>query len=105
MIRAMLIDTQKSGAVELETSQVLEHIQKRRRPFMWVDIVEEPPESSAELLTHGFKFHPLAVEDALNEVHTPKVNDWDDFLYLVIRAIDLANENEKPLETHEVDSF
>ena len=52
----------------------------------WVDI-EDPDGNSnhqiEELLRDTFRFHPLAVEDALLETHIPKVDDWGDHLYLV----------------------
>ena len=33
-----------------------------------------------------FHFHPLAVEDALQETHVPKVDDWGAYLYIVFRV-------------------
>ena len=38
------------------------------------------------LLRDVFRFHPLAVEDALQETHVPKVDDWGDYLYLVFHV-------------------
>jgi len=56
---------------------------------LWVDI--EDPEGNSnrqveELLRDTFRFHPLAVEDALLETHIPKVDDWGDHLYLVFHV-------------------
>lgn len=56
---------------------------------LWLDIedaVGEPSPLAEHLLRDVFHFHPLAVEDALRESHIPKVDDWDDYLYLVFHA-------------------
>ena len=74
---------------------------------VWVDL--DDPESAAEdaadsLLTKLFKFHPLAVEDALKEAHIPKVDDWGDYLYIVFHTIDFCPETDH-LRLHELDIF
>src|SRR5215216_1529212 len=58
---------------------------------IWVDIEDEKPcvEHEAErLLSDVFRFHPLAVEDAIKETHVPKVDDWGEYLYIVFHTID-----------------
>ena len=56
---------------------------------LWVDI-ENPDGNSTEqaesLLRNVFGFHPLAVEDALQESHLPKIDDWGDYVYLVFHG-------------------
>ena len=74
---------------------------------VWVDL--DDPESAAEdaaesLLLGLFKFHPLAVEDALKEAHVPKVDDWGDYLYIVFHTIDFCPETDH-LRLHELDVF
>ncbi|HSJ57180.1 MAG TPA: magnesium/cobalt transporter CorA, partial [Anaerolineae bacterium] len=55
---------------------------------LWVDLGEEPPEVTRPLLLDLFGFHPLAVEDALQEAqHVPRVDDWEDYLYLVLHGL------------------
>ena len=53
-----------------------------RRGLLWVDFAGEPPETCLPIL-EGFGFHPLAIDDALSETHTPKLDDWDSYLYVV----------------------
>lgn len=73
--------------------------------LLWVDLFAEPREVSQRLLEEIFGFHPLAVDDALEEAHSPKVDDWGDYLYLVVRAVDSEPEVEGELDTCEVDTF
>ena len=58
----------------------------RGRGILWVDFESEPPETCLPIL-QGFGFHPLAIDDALQETHIPKLDDWDDYLYIVLNYI------------------
>jgi magnesium transporter len=51
--------------------------------YFWLDIIDLDDEGS-DLLTNAFHFHPLAVEDAEHFGQRPKVEDYDDFYYLVV---------------------
>jgi len=72
---------------------------------VWVDLVEEPRESCEHILRDIFNFHPLAVDDALEEAHVPKVDDWEDYVYLVLHAARAGTMPEDELETLELDCF
>jgi len=56
-------------------------------------------------LTGIFRFHPLAVDDALEETHTPKVDDWGDYLYIVLNAMNFEASDGLALSTIELDIF
>jgi magnesium transporter len=72
---------------------------------LWVDVAHVPAQREAILtfLNAHFDFHPLALDDALQESHVSRVDDWGDYVYLVAHALDL--ELNRTLETHEVDIF
>jgi magnesium transporter len=71
---------------------------------LWVDFTGEEPQSSEEILLSIFGFHPLAVDDALRETHEPKVDDWDDYLYIAMHAISYSS-NADDIESIELDVF
>lgn len=73
--------------------------------LLWVDFDGEPDEAAEAILTGIFRFHPLAVDDALEETHTPKVDDWGDYLYLVLNAMALAEGEKIAIISHELDIF
>lgn len=73
--------------------------------LLWVDLSAEPKDICKPILEETFGFHPLAVDDALEEIHSPKVDDWGAYLYLVISAVDPTHENGRSLNTAEVDVF
>lgn len=75
---------------------------QNQQGLLWVDFVNEPPETCLPILL-GFGFHPLAIDDALQETHSPKLDDWGDYLYIVLNYMN-AEENGDAWET-EVDEL
>lgn len=76
-----------------------------RRSLLWVDFVNEPDENALPIL-QGFGFHPLSIEDALQQTHSPKLDDWGDYLYIVMNYMNVE-ENGKLWESDvdELDIF
>jgi len=73
--------------------------------LLWVDLQQEEVDRCRPLLLETFGFHPLAVDDALEERHVPKVDAWEGYIYLVLHAIQFTPEADKPLTTLELDFF
>jgi len=75
------------------------------RGLLWVDFAGEPPEACEPILRETFGFHPLAVDDALEEAHVPKIDDWGQYVYLVLHAVTLDPQDKGRLDTLELDVF
>jgi magnesium transporter len=76
-----------------------------RRGVLWVNFENEPAETCLPIL-QSFGFHPLAIDDALQEVHVPKLDDWGDYLYIVLNYLDIKpNGNYWETKTEELDIF
>jgi magnesium transporter len=75
--------------------------------LLWVDFSGTPPEEDAPILLNIFGFHPLAVDDALQESHVPKVDDWGQYLYIVLHAVvfDKDARDGEHVDTLELDVF
>jgi magnesium transporter len=73
--------------------------------LLWLDIVAASPEQCAHLLREIFQFHPLAVDDALEETHGPKVDDWESYIYIVLHEVEFHAAEAEPFRTHEIDVF
>ena len=73
--------------------------------LLWVDLSCESLETCEPILRQTFGFHPLAVDDALREAHVPKVDDWDEYLYVALHAVVLNGQDDEPVETQELDIF
>jgi magnesium transporter len=75
--------------------------------LLWVDILGADEQTNDHLghwLCEHFHFHHLAVEDALRENHVPKVDDWDEYLYIVFQVARIVPET-KVLLLQELDIF
>ena len=70
---------------------------------VWVDLMN-PSDQEARILSDVFHFHELAVEDALDTTHHPKVESYGDYLYLILHRIDFKAP-EHCFRTHDVDFF
>lgn len=73
---------------------------------VWVDIEDLSSNTKGveALMRDLFHFHPLAIDDALEECHVPKLDDWGSYLYLVFHTIDFDPETDN-LRLHELDIF
>jgi len=91
-----------------QTDLTLEEVKivlQQKQGVLWVDLVQTPYAESEDILLNLFGFHPLAVSDALDEIHVPRVDDWGEYLYLVIHSIKFDMMAEDPLKTNELDVF
>lgn len=75
---------------------------QNQQAILWVDFISEPLETSQPVLEE-FGFHPLAIDDALQETHVPRLDDWGDYLYIVLNYMN-TEENGDLWET-EVDEL
>src|SRR5213594_2488556 len=66
----------------------------------WVDIVDASGRTLEELETL-FGFHPLALEDSVNQDLSPKFETYDDVVFVVARLIVWAEE----IETDQLSMF
>ena len=71
--------------------------------WVWVDLSAPTPDE-AKVLTDVFHFHELAIEDALAEIHNPKVESYGDYLYLILHGIDFRARAHE-FATQEIDFF
>jgi magnesium transporter len=91
MIRSLFYIPGKTIRTDIPPSEFPRLI-RDRKGVLWVDFIGEPPEA-AEPILRSFGFHPLAIDDALQETHTPKVDDWGDHLYIVLNVLNYKQEN------------
>ena len=78
---------------------------QNQQGILWVDFISEPPEVCQPILEE-FGFHPLAIDDALQETHVPRLDDWGEYLYIVFNYMDMdLNGQGWETEVDELDVF
>jgi magnesium transporter len=65
---------------------------KNEQAVLWVDFISEPPAVCQPILEE-FGFHPLAIDDALQETHVPRLDDWGEYLYIVFNYMDMDGDS------------
>jgi magnesium transporter len=104
MIRTIYFNGEGVPRVDVQPSDVPKLLEDRRS-LVWMDFQSEPVETSEPVLREIFGFHPLAIDDALQDTHVPKLDDWDNYLYIVLADIKLDRTSEAVIDTLELDVF
>jgi magnesium transporter len=62
--------------------------------------IEKPSAAEVEFLKQHFKFHPLNLDDVLSRIQRPKVDEYDDHLFVVLHfpVFDKENRITRPSE-------
>ena len=68
---------------------------------LWVDIDNRDPEA-VQLLSDVFHFHPLAIEDSLNPQSRVKLEEYPNFLILIVRTVAFVEHTEDPYDIETV---
>jgi magnesium transporter len=105
VIRSIFYQTGKPLQTDLGPDSLLKAF-RNRRGVLWVDFAGETPETCQPIL-ESFGFHPLAIDDALQETHSPKIDDWGSYVYLVLNYMHLNGTDKSHWETEidELDIF
>jgi magnesium transporter len=80
-----------------------EHIREGAEALHWIDL-EDPTVKEATILEDPFHFHPLAIEDCLSEVHHPKVDDYEEYVFIIVHGIRFDAPTDQFI-TRELDVF
>jgi magnesium transporter len=80
----------RDGKVELAHAY-----DKRHQPgkFVWIGLYE-PTEEEFDSLRREFELHPLAVEDAIHAHQRPKVEVYEDMVFLVLKTVRYVDPTE-----------
>lgn len=77
---------------------------KDKDSLLWVDL-EDPDDFEIDCLVEIFNFHDLAIDDCLNDLSQPKMDDYDEYLFLVLHAVNLEGGSLEELLTVEINIF
>ena len=93
---AVLLEPDGTLRTGLDVAAVARAIAEERP--LWVDVDSTQPEQVA-VLASVFHFHPLSVEDALNARGRVKIEEFKDYLFVLLRGVRFCDETEDPYDT------
>ena len=103
MINSFIL--QRNGEFKVNaSSDELRQFLRDDKAVIWVDFEAASNEENGAL-TDIFNFHPLAVEDCINLSHHPKLDKYDDYLFLVLHAVDFGRKKGEEMATLELNIF
>src|SRR3954462_456894 len=102
MIRSLIFSDGKLVGTDLER-EALRLVRADKGLLLWVDLESPTEEETKFILETVFQFHPLAIEDCVAPNSLPKVEDYEDYLFIVTHAVDFSRTEK--FNTTELDLF
>lgn len=70
--------------------EALKQVHSEKGRLLWVDLHQPTDEEWKSVLQDLFHFHPAAIEDCLTPSSLPKMEDYDEYLFLVAHGVDFT---------------
>ncbi len=97
-----VIDYDDSGFQEKELKTVEECFSYKDKPTRtWINVDGLHQKDVLEKLSGCFGFHPLVMEDIMNTDQRPKMEDYTDYLYIVLKML-YYNDEENKITTEQI---
>ncbi len=102
MIHSFIFSDGKLVGRDLEM-EALRLVRADKGLILWVDLDNPTDEETKAILEGVFPFHPLAIEDCVVPSDLPKIEDYEDYLFMVTHAVDFSRKDK--FATTELDLF
>lgn len=81
----------------------IQKIKYAESDLTWVSI-SNPDEKAVDYLRRHYKFHPLDLDDCLSEIQRPKIDDYENYLFMVLH-IPVKTSRKKNIQISELKIF
>ena len=81
-------------------AEAIKEVRKRREGFVWIGL-HEPDSEQIQGIAEAYGLHELAVEDAVQAHQRPKLERYDDSLFMVLKTLRYV-EHESPTTANEI---
>lgn len=75
-------------------SEIVAAIEAKKR--IWIELERHSPDAD-KLLAETLKLHPLTIEDVWGPVSQPKIDDFDEYLYVIIHGVGAKQKDKLAL--------
>jgi magnesium transporter len=98
-----IIEYDEEQFQERENASFDECLLLRDKPGVtWIKVNGIHAVENLQKLGDCYRLHPLVLEDILNTDQRPKIEDFDDYIYIVLRTINYAEDNDNELTSEQV---
>ncbi|MFH1854363.1 MAG: magnesium/cobalt transporter CorA [Candidatus Omnitrophota bacterium] len=102
MLRIFYLDPNKKFREDV-TQDKLTQILQAKQGILWVDM-QLPDENNIKILSDVFNFHPLAIDDCSHYTDLPKIDEFDDHIFIVIHSV-VYDKEVSEVKKPELDIF
>ena len=103
MLKAIQCNTKEHSFVHLSDMDEARKAISDPNTILWLDL-ESPTEQDLYGLGKDFTLHPLAIEDSSHEHQRPKVDEYENYFFVVFYAVNLDKEKQG-VDICEIDMF
>lgn len=90
-----IINYSKDRYNKIETTKVEDAFHfKKSDQVTWINVNGLNNTSEIEKLGGHYELHPLTLEDIVNTNHRPKIDEFDDYLFIVLKMLYYKNDDE-----------
>jgi len=82
-MKSIIYNKRKKELLEKVTQKDIPSYINDAEYLIWIDI-ENPGKENMQFLRDRFHFHPLDIEDCLSVIERPKMDEYDDYFFLVL---------------------
>ena len=91
-----IMDYDESSFQEKEIKTIEECLLFKDKPTVtWINVDGLHQVEILEKIGECYGFHPLVLEDILNTDQRPKMEDYGDYIYIVLKMLDQGNKNNE----------
>ncbi|MGQ9646896.1 MAG: magnesium/cobalt transporter CorA [Thermodesulfobacteriota bacterium] len=101
-LKIILIDYDENQFQQREVKEIQDcFIFKEKPSVTWINVDGLHQVEVLEKLGQCYELHPLVLEDILNTDQRPKLEDYETYLYIVLKAFDY-NEESNEIDTEQI---
>jgi len=91
MIRTILYSP-STGGIKTGDEALLSAWEQEPDALIWADFSDNAPEAEAQILGSRFGLHPLAIHDAQRDRHPPKIEAFDDNVFILLKGLSTPSD-------------
>lgn len=112
MIETFVYDSKGKNLIKTEGAPPKAALLENKDLRIWINLYKFTEAEARSVLQELFRFHPLTYEDCVDYDNYPKIEDYDDYTFLIFRGAKYAERkegkpsgNDKDVEAREIDFY
>jgi magnesium transporter len=97
----MQVATITTEGINVVPTEDLQRLLKTENVTVWVDMIG-PTDEHIRVMREVFQFHQLAIDDTRNQEQRPKIEEYANYLFIILNPVDHIKEN---VDFRELDVF